>query len=62
MQNNYMFILRLNGRLIFTSDAMPETQALEKSLAMVKDGITAEVFEIEDQDRGEYHPYGDPQS
>lgn len=62
MQNDHMFILRFNGRLIFTSDAMPETQALEKSSAMVNDGITADVFEIEDQDQGEYHPYGDPQS
>ena len=61
MRNDYKFILRFNGYLLFTSDAMTEAEALRKSSVMISDGITAEVFEIEDQDQGEYHPYGDPQ-
>jgi uncharacterized protein YegP (UPF0339 family) len=62
MNNDYRFILRAKGRLLFTSEAMTEDQAVERSSAMAVDGITAEVFEIEDQDHGEYHPHGDPQA
>jgi hypothetical protein len=42
---------------------MSEDDALEQASLREKDeiGITAEVYEDDNQDCGNYHPYGDPQ-
>jgi hypothetical protein len=41
---------------------MSEDDALEQASLREKDeiGITAEVYEDDNQDCGNYHPYGDP--
>jgi len=63
MMNNFRFEVRRNGLCIFTSAPMSEDDALEQASLREKDeiGITAEVYEDDNQDCGNYHPYGDPQ-
>ena len=62
MMNNFRFEVRRNGFCIFTSAPMSEDAALKQASLREKDeiGITAEVYEDDNQDCGNYHPYGDP--
>jgi hypothetical protein len=61
MQANYRYILRLNGFLFFTSEPMTEAAAEAQAASHIQGAITAEIFEDEDHDYGDYHPHGDPQ-